>query len=67
MYVIVILRHLRNSDTVRLVKLIIIIWFKYIECALTGDLKIVRMDQCTSPARGGKEIFLLVERVTKSK
>ncbi|XP_076250136.1 nuclear factor NF-kappa-B family member relish isoform X2 [Rhynchophorus ferrugineus] len=36
-----------------------------LKCALTGDLKIVRMDHCTSPAKGGKEIFLLVERVTK--
>ncbi|XP_066251722.1 nuclear factor NF-kappa-B p110 subunit isoform X1 [Euwallacea similis] len=36
-----------------------------LKCALTGDLKIVRMDHCTSPARGGKEVFLLVERVTK--
>ncbi|KAH1020460.1 hypothetical protein HUJ04_010113 [Dendroctonus ponderosae] len=35
------------------------------ECALTGDLRIVRMDHCTSPAKGGQEIFLLVERVTK--
>ncbi|XP_030761906.1 nuclear factor NF-kappa-B p110 subunit isoform X2 [Sitophilus oryzae] len=36
-----------------------------LKCALTGDLKIVRMDHCTSQVRGGKEIFLLVERVTK--
>ncbi|XP_060525555.1 nuclear factor NF-kappa-B p110 subunit isoform X2 [Cylas formicarius] len=36
-----------------------------LKCALTGDLKIVRMDHCTSPAKGGKEIFVLVERVTK--
>lgn len=25
------------------------------------------MDHCTSPANGGKEIFILVEKVTKSK
>ncbi|XP_048516878.1 nuclear factor NF-kappa-B p110 subunit isoform X1 [Dendroctonus ponderosae] len=36
-----------------------------LKCALTGDLRIVRMDHCTSPAKGGQEIFLLVERVTK--
>lgn len=34
---------------------------------MTGDLKIVRMDHATSPASGGKEIFLLVEKVAKSK
>ncbi|XP_044756435.1 nuclear factor NF-kappa-B p110 subunit-like [Coccinella septempunctata] len=36
-----------------------------LKSALTGELKIVRMDHCTSPATGGREIFLLVERVTK--
>ncbi|KAL3277723.1 hypothetical protein HHI36_013066 [Cryptolaemus montrouzieri] len=36
-----------------------------LKSALTGELKIVRMDHCTSPANGGREIFLLVERVTK--
>ncbi|CAG9768669.1 unnamed protein product [Ceutorhynchus assimilis] len=36
-----------------------------LKCALTGDLKIVRMDHCSSKAKGGQEIFLLVERVTK--
>ncbi|XP_045468079.1 nuclear factor NF-kappa-B p110 subunit isoform X2 [Harmonia axyridis] len=36
-----------------------------LKSALTGELKIVRMDHCTSPASGGREIFLLVERVTK--
>jgi nuclear factor NF-kappa-B p105 subunit len=36
-----------------------------LKSALTGELKIVRMDHCTSPAKGGREIFMLVERVTK--
>ncbi|KAF2880445.1 hypothetical protein ILUMI_25723 [Ignelater luminosus] len=36
-----------------------------LKSALTGDLKIVRMDHFTSPSRGGKEIFILVEKVTK--
>ncbi|XP_063906696.1 nuclear factor NF-kappa-B p105 subunit isoform X2 [Zophobas morio] len=36
-----------------------------LKSALTGELKIVRMDHCTSPAKGGREIFILVERVTK--
>lgn len=36
-----------------------------LKSALTGDLKIVRMDHCTSPSRGGREIFILVEKVTK--
>lgn len=34
---------------------------------MTGELKIVRMDHCTSPASGDKEIFILVEKVKKSK
>lgn len=38
-----------------------------LKSALTGDLKIVRMDHCTSPSNGGREIFILVEKVTKSK
>lgn len=36
-----------------------------LKSALTGDLRIVRMDHCTSPCRGGREIFILVEKVTK--
>ncbi|EEZ97717.1 relish [Tribolium castaneum] len=36
-----------------------------LKSALTGELKIVRMDHCTSPAKGGREVFILVERVTK--
>ncbi|XP_065156325.1 nuclear factor NF-kappa-B p110 subunit-like isoform X2 [Atheta coriaria] len=36
-----------------------------LKSAMTGDLKIVRMDHATSPASGGKEIFLLVEKVAK--
>ncbi|CAH0554865.1 unnamed protein product [Brassicogethes aeneus] len=36
-----------------------------LKSALTGELKIVRMDHCTSPAKGNREIFILVERVTK--
>ncbi|XP_074038892.1 nuclear factor NF-kappa-B family member relish isoform X2 [Leptinotarsa decemlineata] len=36
-----------------------------LKSALTGDLKIVRLDFCVSPAKGNKEIFILVERVTK--
>ncbi|KAK9881169.1 hypothetical protein WA026_014518 [Henosepilachna vigintioctopunctata] len=36
-----------------------------LKSALTGELKIVRLDHCTSPANGGREIFFLVERVTK--
>ncbi|KAF5285153.1 hypothetical protein FQR65_LT13350 [Abscondita terminalis] len=36
-----------------------------LKSALTGDLKIVRMDHCTSSCRGGREIFILVEKVTK--
>ncbi|KAG5891588.1 hypothetical protein JTB14_022253 [Gonioctena quinquepunctata] len=36
-----------------------------LKSALTGDLKIVRLDHCVSPAKGGKEVFILVERVTK--
>lgn len=36
-----------------------------LKSALTGDLKIVRMDHCTSTCRGGREIFILVEKVTK--
>lgn len=36
------------------------------ESALTGELKIVRMDHCTSPCKGGREIYILVEKVTKS-
>lgn len=38
---------------------------KNLKSALTGDLKIVRMDHCTSPVAGGKEIYLLVEKVAK--
>ncbi|XP_018565825.1 nuclear factor NF-kappa-B p110 subunit isoform X2 [Anoplophora glabripennis] len=36
-----------------------------LKSALTGELRIVRLDHCTSPAKGNKEIFILVERVTK--
>lgn len=36
-----------------------------LESALTGELKIVRMDHCSSPSYGNKEIFILVEKVTK--
>lgn len=36
-----------------------------LESALTGELKIVRMDHCNSPAKGQREVFILVERVTK--
>ncbi|CAG9859358.1 unnamed protein product [Phyllotreta striolata] len=36
-----------------------------LKSALTGDLKIVRLDHVVSPASGNKEIFILVERVTK--
>ncbi|XP_072391464.1 nuclear factor NF-kappa-B p110 subunit isoform X1 [Diabrotica undecimpunctata] len=36
-----------------------------LKSALTGDLKIVRLDHVVSPAKGNKEIFILVERVTK--
>lgn len=35
--------------------------------ALTGELRIVRMSTCTSPADGGQEIFMFVEKVCKSK
>ncbi|KAF5293198.1 hypothetical protein FQA39_LY13666 [Lamprigera yunnana] len=36
-----------------------------LKSALTGDLKIVRMDHCSSSCRGGREVFILVEKVTK--
>ncbi|XP_050510448.1 nuclear factor NF-kappa-B p110 subunit isoform X2 [Diabrotica virgifera virgifera] len=36
-----------------------------LKSALTGDLKIVRLDHVVSPAKGNKEVFILVERVTK--
>ncbi|XP_025835272.1 nuclear factor NF-kappa-B p105 subunit [Agrilus planipennis] len=36
-----------------------------LKSAQTCDLKIVRMDHCTSPCRGNREIFILVEKVTK--
>ncbi|CAH1114209.1 unnamed protein product [Psylliodes chrysocephalus] len=36
-----------------------------LKSALTGDLKIVRLDHVVSPAKGKKEVFILVERVTK--
>lgn len=44
-----------------------VMFFFYLESALTGDLKIVRLDRVVCEAKGNKEIFLLVERVTKSK
>lgn len=34
--------------------------------ALTGELKIIRMSTRTSPASGGQEIFMFVEKVCKS-
>lgn len=37
------------------------------ESALTGELKICRIDKFTSSCEGGEEVFLLVERVGKSK
>ncbi|GJQ72717.1 Rel [Trypoxylus dichotomus] len=36
-----------------------------LKSALTGELKIVRMDHSSSPAKGNREIFMLVEKVTK--
>lgn len=36
-----------------------------LKSALTGDLKIARMDHCTGQAKGNREIFLLVERVVR--
>jgi hypothetical protein len=48
-------------------ELVLVFFIVFLESALTGELKIVRMDHCTSPAKGGREIFMLVERVTKSK
>lgn len=36
------------------------------ESALTGELKIVRMDHVTTSCQGGQEIYILVEKVTKS-
>ncbi|XP_056647921.1 nuclear factor NF-kappa-B p105 subunit-like isoform X1 [Diorhabda sublineata] len=36
-----------------------------LKSALTGDLKIVRLDHVVSPAKGNKEVYILVERVTK--
>ncbi|CAH1173836.1 unnamed protein product [Phaedon cochleariae] len=36
-----------------------------LKSALTGDLKISRLDHCVSEAKGGKEVYILVERVTK--
>lgn len=38
-----------------------------IESALTGELKICRIDKYTSSCEGGEEVFILVEKVSKSK
>ena len=38
----------------------------FTESALTGELKICRMDKLTSSVEGGEEIFILVEKVGKS-
>lgn len=35
--------------------------------ALTGELRINRMSTYTSPAEGGQEVFMFVEKVCKSK
>lgn len=35
--------------------------------ALTGELRITRMSTFTSPASGGQEVFMFVEKVCKSK
>lgn len=37
------------------------------ENATTGELKIVRMSACSAPCTGGTEIWLLVEKVRRSK
>lgn len=37
------------------------------ESALTGELKICRIDKYTSSCEGGEEVFILVEKVSKSK
>ena len=35
--------------------------------ATTGELKIVRMSECSAPCTGGTEVWMLVEKVNKSK
>nr|CAH7720625.1 unnamed protein product [Callosobruchus chinensis] len=37
-----------------------------LKSAETGDLKIVRLDKIVSPAKGGEEVFIFVERVKKN-
>lgn len=37
------------------------------ENASTGELKIVRMSAVSSPCTGGAEVWMLVEKVKKSK
>jgi Rel/ankyrin family protein len=39
----------------------------FVESALTGELKICRIDKYTSSCEGGEEVFILVEKVSKSK
>ena len=41
--------------------------FPISENASTGELKIVRMSACSAPCTGNTEIWMLVEKVRKSK
>lgn len=40
--------------------------YNLIESALTGELKICRIDKHTSSVEGAEEVFILVEKVGKS-
>lgn len=39
----------------------------FAENASTGELKIVRMSECSAPCTGGTEVWMLVEKVKKCK
>lgn len=45
----------------------IVTLYYFLESALTGELKICRIDKHTGSCDGNEEVFLLVEKVGKSK